>query len=64
MQLWVTLVKQQGVQDTEIMKVTGHTSSEMVYAYDKISAEDNQTKRIILIRPFFGATIAIIISIV
>jgi integrase/recombinase XerD len=46
---WVTLVKQQGVQDTEIMKVTGHTSSKMVYAYDKTSAEDNQTKRIILI---------------
>jgi hypothetical protein len=46
---WVTLVKQQGVQDTEIMKVTGHTSSKMIYAYDKTSAEDNYTKKIVLI---------------
>ncbi|HEV2916712.1 MAG TPA: site-specific integrase [Candidatus Babeliales bacterium] len=46
---WVTLVKQQGVQDTEIMKVTGHTSSKMIYAYDKTSAEDNYSKKLILI---------------
>ena len=46
---WVTFVKQQGVQDTEIMKVTGHTSSKMIYAYDKTSAEDNYTKKIVLI---------------
>jgi integrase/recombinase XerD len=46
---WVTLVKQQGVQDTEIMKVTGHTSSKMIYAYDKTSAEDNYTKKLSVI---------------
>jgi len=46
---WVTYAKQQGVQDTEIMKVTGHSSSRMVYSYDKTSAEDNYTKKLILI---------------
>lgn len=46
---WVTLAKQQGVADTEIMKVTGHTSSKMVYSYDKTSAEDNLTKRLTLV---------------
>ncbi len=46
---WVTLVKGQGVQDTEIMKVTGHTSSKMIYAYDKTSSEENHTKKLILI---------------
>lgn len=46
---WVTLVKSQGVQDTEIMKVTGHTSSKMIYAYDKTSAEENYSKKLILI---------------
>ena len=46
---WVTLAKEQGVQDTEIMKVTGHTSSKMIYAYDKTSAEENYTKKLTLI---------------
>lgn len=46
---WVTLVKQQGIQDTEIMKVTGHTSSKMIYAYDKTSAEENVSKKLVLI---------------
>lgn len=46
---WVTLVKGQGVQDSEIMKVTGHTSSKMIYAYDKTSSEDNYTKKLVLI---------------
>lgn len=46
---WVTLVKKMGVQDTEIMKVTGHTSSKMIYAYDKTSDEDNYTKELFLI---------------
>lgn len=46
---WVTLAKEQNVQDTEIMKVTGHTSSKMIYAYDKTSAEDNYTKKLTLI---------------
>jgi integrase len=46
---WVTLVKQQGVQDSEIMKVTGHTSSKMIYSYDKTSCENNYTKKFILV---------------
>ena len=46
---WVTLVKQQGVQDSEIMKVTGHTSSKMIYSYDKTSIENNYTKKFILV---------------
>lgn len=46
---WVTFFKQQGIQDTEIMKVTGHTSSKMIYAYDKTSAEDNVSKKWVLI---------------
>lgn len=46
---WVTLAKQQGVQDTEIMKITGHTSSKMIYGYDKTSAEDNYSKKMILV---------------
>ena len=46
---WVTLIKQQGVQDTEIMKVTGHTSSKMIYAYDKTAAEENYSKKAVLI---------------
>jgi len=46
---WVTLAKQQGITDSEIMKVTGHTSSKMIYAYDKTSAEENYSKKMILI---------------
>ena len=46
---WVTLVKQQGVPDSEIMKVAGHTSSQMIYAYDKTSLEDNYTKKLSLV---------------
>ena len=46
---WVTIVKQQGVQDTEIMKCTGHTSSAMIFQYDKSSAEDNPSKKFIFI---------------
>lgn len=46
---WVTIAKNQGVQDTEIMKVTGHTSSKMIYAYDKTSLEDNYTKKLLLV---------------
>ena len=46
---WITLAKQQGIQDTEIMKVTGHSSSKMIYAYDKTSLEDNCSKKMILI---------------
>ena len=46
---WVTLAKEQGIPDSEIMKVTGHTSSKMIYAYDKTSAEDNYSKKLVLI---------------
>jgi len=46
---WVTLAKQQAVPDTEIMKVTGHTSAKMIYAYDKNSLEDNYSKKLVLI---------------
>jgi len=46
---WVTLAKSQGVPDSEVMKVTGHSSSKMVYAYDKSSAENNYTKKLVLI---------------
>ena len=46
---WVTIAKTQGVPDSEIMKVTGHTSSKMIYAYDKSSAADNYSKKLVLI---------------
>jgi len=46
---WVTFAKTQGISDSEIMKVTGHSSSQMVYSYDKTSAEDNYSKKMILI---------------
>nr|WP_079979275.1 tyrosine-type recombinase/integrase [Candidatus Protochlamydia sp. R18] len=45
----VTYLKQQGFQDSDIMRVTGHASSEMVYAYDKTTLPDNASKKINLI---------------
>lgn len=45
----VTYLKQQGFRDTDIMKITGHVSSAMVYAYDKSEREDNPSKNISLI---------------
>jgi integrase/recombinase XerD len=42
----VTFLKQQGYSDSDIQKITGHASSEMVNAYDKSSRADNATKRI------------------
>lgn len=45
----VTYLKQQGFRDTDIMKITGHSSSEMVYAYDKSDRADNPSKSIALI---------------
>lgn len=45
----ITFLKQQGFADSEIMKITGHASSEMVNAYDKTSIEENPTKAINLI---------------
>ncbi len=46
---WVTLAKEQGIPDSEVMKVTGHTSSKMIYAYDKTSAVENYSKKLVLI---------------
>ncbi|WP_237753492.1 tyrosine-type recombinase/integrase [Candidatus Protochlamydia amoebophila] len=45
----VTYLKKQGFSDGEIMRVTGHASSELVYAYDKGSRADNATKLINLV---------------
>jgi integrase/recombinase XerD len=45
----VTYLKQQGFQDSDIMKVTGHTSPSMVCAYDKTSQETNATERVQLV---------------
>lgn len=45
----VTYLKQQGFQDSDIMKVTGHASSAMVCAYDKASQETNATENVQLV---------------
>lgn len=45
----VTFLKQQGFSDSDVMKVTGHASSEMVFAYDKSSRADNASKRVCLV---------------
>lgn len=45
----VTYLKQQCFQDSDIMKVTGHASSAMVYAYDKASQETNATEKVQLV---------------
>ena len=45
----VTYLKQQGFSDSDIMGVTGHASSQMVYAYDKSSRADNASKKVSLI---------------
>lgn len=45
----VTYLKQQGFSDTDIMKVTGHASAEMIDAYDKSSRADNASKKVSLI---------------
>lgn len=41
----VTYLKQQGFSDSDIMRVTGHASSALVYAYDKGSRADNASKK-------------------
>jgi len=46
---WVTIAKAQDIPDSEVMKVTGHTSSKMIYAYDKSSEEINYSQRLVLI---------------
>ena len=45
----VTYLKQQGFQDSDIMKVTGHASAGMVCAYDKSSQESNASEKVSLI---------------
>jgi len=45
----VTYLKQQGFQDSDIMRVTGHATSEMVHAYDKSSRAENASKKVNLI---------------
>jgi integrase/recombinase XerD len=45
----VTYLKGQGFSDSDIMRVTGHASSELVYAYDKNSRADNASKKVILV---------------
>jgi integrase/recombinase XerD len=45
----VTYLKQQGFHDSDIMRVTGHASSEMVFAYDKSARADNASKKVNLI---------------
>lgn len=45
----VTYLKQQGFQDSDIMKVTGHSSASMVASYDKTSQEINATEKIHLV---------------
>lgn len=45
----VTYLKQQGFSDSDIMRVTGHASSALVYAYDKGSRADNASKKVSLV---------------
>lgn len=45
----VTFLKQQGFTDSEIMKVTGHASAEMIYAYDKSNRAENASKKVNLV---------------
>lgn len=45
----VTYLKREGFADSEIMKVTGHASAEMVHAYDKSERSNNPTRFVNLI---------------
>lgn len=45
----VTYLKREGFSDSDIMKVTGHASSEMVHAYDKSERAQNASKKISLV---------------
>lgn len=45
----VTFLKQAGYSDSDIGKVTGHATSEMVRAYDKSDRADNPTRRVNLV---------------
>ena len=45
----VTHLKKQGFADSDIMKITGHTNSQQILAYDKSEQADNPSKRVNLI---------------
>ena len=45
----VTYLKQQGFSDGDIMGMTGHSSGEMIRAYDKRSLEENASAKISII---------------
>jgi integrase/recombinase XerD len=45
----VTYLKQQGFSDGDIMKITGHSSGEMIRAYDKSDRADNPSKKVNLV---------------
>ncbi len=45
----VTYLKMNGYNDTDIMKITGHSSAEMVALYDKIADRDNLSKNVSLV---------------
>lgn len=45
----VTYLKLQGFSDSDIMKVTGHASAAMIYAYDKGSVANNASKKVCLV---------------
>lgn len=45
----VTYLKREGFADSEIMKVTGHASAEMVHAYDKSERSNNPSKIVSLV---------------
>lgn len=45
----VTYLKQQGFADSDIMKITGHASGEMIRAYDKSERADNPSKKVNLV---------------
>jgi integrase len=45
----ITYLKQLGYSDSEIMKMSGHASAEMVHAYDKSDKADNPSKKVCLV---------------
>jgi len=45
----VTYLKMNGYNDTDIMKITGHHSAEMVASYDKATDKDNLSKNVSLV---------------
>lgn len=45
----ITAYKRYGCSDSDIMKISGHTSAQMVNAYDKTDVADNPSKRINLV---------------